>query len=79
MKEILTGDSEIIAEEGSAEGADDAGEDEVAGDPALVELRPPGGRPAAAEPPRRADRGPVCKFFYKKGLSPPVWATGGHF
>lgn len=44
------GDSEVIAEEGSAEGADDASEDEVAGDLALVELGPPGGCPAATKP-----------------------------
>lgn len=48
---ILTGDSEVIAEEGSAEGADDASEDEVAGDLALVQLGPPGGRPASANKP----------------------------
>lgn len=35
-RDVLTGDSEVVAEEGSAEGADDAGEDEVAGDLALV-------------------------------------------
>lgn len=66
---ILTGDSEVIAEEGSAEGADDAGEDEVAGDLALVELGPPGGRPAAAKP---AGHLSLCCVVPSPLLSSPV-------
>ena len=36
---------------------------------AYIEVGDPiarGGGTPAAEPPRRADRGPVCNFFYKK-------------
>ena len=47
----LTGDPEVVAEEGAAEGADDAGEDEVGGDPPLVLLRPPAAGLDAGETP----------------------------
>lgn len=66
---LLTGDSEVIAEEGSAEGADDAGEDEVAGDLALVELRPPGARRAAGEPASHLSHPPALP------LPPPLLVT----
>ena len=66
-KYILTGDSEVIAEEGSTEGADDAGEDEVAGDLALVELGPPGGRLAAAKPAGHPAVRPFSSFLLLTG------------
>ena len=46
---VLTGDPEVVAEEGSTEGADDAGKDEVAGDPPFVLRRPPGDGIAAGK------------------------------
>lgn len=48
---ILTGDAEVVAEEGAAERADDAGEDEVGRDPPLVLLRPPAAGLDAGETP----------------------------